>query len=184
MFKINSEKEVNAEPYAEEAKFFTESRLLQREIEIVLEGVSNQNLLGTVLHPSGSIAEALLKEGFAKCVDWSMGVVTQGSDKLRAAEKFAKEKRLRLWKDYTAKSSQVEIKDKNFTAKVIEVLNGDGMILKMTDGSIKKVFLSSIRSPRTIDTAPKDNKDTPFGGFYKINCKYLKILIILLYNNY
>ena len=47
MFKMDGEKE----PFAEEAKFFTEARLLQRDIQIVLEGTSNQNLLGTVLHP-------------------------------------------------------------------------------------------------------------------------------------
>jgi len=29
-----------------------------------------------------------LKEGFARCVDWSMGVVTQGAENLRAAEKY------------------------------------------------------------------------------------------------
>ena len=164
MFKMDQDKNVNPDQYAEEAKYFTESRLLQREVEVVLEGVSNQNLLGTVLHPSGNIAEALLREGFARCVDWSMGVVTTGADKLRAAEKFAKDKRIRLWKDYSAKSSAVEIKDKTFTAKVIEVLNGDGMVLKMADGSSKKIFLSSIRSPRTVDTASRDNKDSPFSG--------------------
>lgn len=50
MFKLEGTEQV-AEPFAEEAKFFTESRLLQRDVKIILEGVSNQNLLGTVLHP-------------------------------------------------------------------------------------------------------------------------------------
>lgn len=36
---------------------------------------------------NGNIAEALLKEGFARCVDWSMAVVTAGAEKYRAAEK-------------------------------------------------------------------------------------------------
>ena len=36
---------------------------------------------------NGNIAEVLLKEGFARCVDWSMGVVSQGADVLRGAEK-------------------------------------------------------------------------------------------------
>lgn len=49
MFKIDQDKNVNPDQYAEEAKFFTESRLLQREVQIVLEGVSNQNLLGLLL---------------------------------------------------------------------------------------------------------------------------------------
>ena len=37
---------------------------------------------------AGNITEFLLREGFARCVDWSMGVVTQGKDKLRQAEKY------------------------------------------------------------------------------------------------
>ena len=37
---------------------------------------------------NGNITELLLKEGFARCVDWSMGVVTQGAEKYRAAEKW------------------------------------------------------------------------------------------------
>lgn len=48
-----------AEPFAEEAKYFTEVRLLQRDVKIVLEGASNQNLLGTVIHPV-SITKARL----------------------------------------------------------------------------------------------------------------------------
>ena len=45
-------KKETAEPFAAEAKFFVESRLLQRDVQIILEGVSNQNiLLATVLHP-------------------------------------------------------------------------------------------------------------------------------------
>lgn len=36
---------------------------------------------------NGNITELLLKEGFARCVDWSMAVYTQGAEKLRAAER-------------------------------------------------------------------------------------------------
>jgi staphylococcal nuclease domain-containing protein 1 len=42
---------IESEPFAEEAKYFTESRLLQREVDIILESVSNQNLIGSILHP-------------------------------------------------------------------------------------------------------------------------------------
>ena len=51
MFKTDESGQQVPEPYAEECKYFTESRLLQRDVQMVLEGVSNQNLLGTVLHP-------------------------------------------------------------------------------------------------------------------------------------
>lgn len=65
--------------YAEEARYFVESRLLQQEVEIVLESVNNANFVGTILFPKGNIAEALLREGFAKCVDWSMAFMKTGT---------------------------------------------------------------------------------------------------------
>lgn len=57
----------------------------------------------------GNIAEALLREGFARCVDWSIATVTGGPEKLRAAEKVAKEKQLRLWQDYKPSSLSVSV---------------------------------------------------------------------------
>ncbi len=65
-------------PYAEEARYFVESRLLQRDVEILLESVNNNNFVGTIIYPKGNIAEALLREGFAKCVDWSMVFMKSG----------------------------------------------------------------------------------------------------------
>lgn len=76
-----------AEDFAEEAKYFVECRILQRDVEVILEGVSNQNLVGSIVHPKGNIAEALLREGFAKCIDWSIALATSGPEPLRAAER-------------------------------------------------------------------------------------------------
>lgn len=64
--------------YANEARYFVESRLLQREVQIVLESVNNTNFVGSIRFPKGNIAEALLREGFAKCVDWSMAFMRTG----------------------------------------------------------------------------------------------------------
>lgn len=147
MFKREGDKE--AEPYAEMAKFFTESRLLQRDIKLLLEGVSNQLVLATVIHPAGSIAELLLKEGFARCVDWSMAVVSSGRDKLRATERQAKEQHLRIWKDYQpSKGVAIPIKSKEFSGKVVEVVNADALVVKTGDG-VQKIHFSSLRPPRT-----------------------------------
>jgi endonuclease YncB( thermonuclease family) len=71
--------------------------------------VSNDDLF--VLQ-KGNIAEALLKEGFARCVDWSMALMKTGADKLRLAEKAAKEARIKIWKDYQASGPQVGYIDK------------------------------------------------------------------------
>jgi len=142
------------DPFSHEAKYFTESRLLQRDIQIVLEGVANQNFLGSIIHPAGNIAELLLKEGFAKCVDWSMGVLSSGHEKYRTAERAAKERKLRIWKDYVATAPSLSIKDKEFNGKVVEIVNGDAVIVKGPAGDARKIFFSSLRPPRA---QPKDD---------------------------
>lgn len=51
-FKLNSEgKPDKGEPFADEAKFFVETRLLQRDVEIILESVNNNNFVGSIIHP-------------------------------------------------------------------------------------------------------------------------------------
>ncbi|KAG5893662.1 hypothetical protein JTB14_028816 [Gonioctena quinquepunctata] len=134
--------------YAEEARYFVEVRLLQRDIEIVLESVNNNNFIGTIVHPKGNIAELLLKEGFARCVDWSIAFMKTGADRLRAAERQAKDARRRLWKDFVATTPRITGKEKEFTATVLEANNGDAVVLKMANGDSKKVFLASIRPPK------------------------------------
>ncbi|XP_018333811.1 staphylococcal nuclease domain-containing protein 1 [Agrilus planipennis] len=148
-------------PFAEEARYFVEIRLLQREVEIVLESVNNNNFVGTILHPKGNIAEALLKEGFAKCVDWSMAFMKSGADKLRAAEKKAKEANLRVWKDYQSKVPQITGKEKEFSGTVIEINGGDSLTVKLPNGQTKKIFLSSIRPPREAGRDPNEDGKLP-----------------------
>uniref|UniRef100_A0A5S6QCB8 Staphylococcal nuclease domain-containing protein n=1 Tax=Trichuris muris TaxID=70415 RepID=A0A5S6QCB8_TRIMR len=161
-----------AEPYAEEAKYFTECRLLQQDVEILIESVSNQSFLGTILHPNGDIAEALLREGFARCVDWSIGLVTGGSERLRAAERKAKERRLRLWKSYEAPAASAD-GCKVCQGKVTEIVLGDAMIVKKPDGSSQKIWLSSVRSPRLEDlnltrTSQNGNRQARLRPLYDI----------------
>ncbi|PAA63610.1 hypothetical protein BOX15_Mlig010255g1 [Macrostomum lignano] len=152
-----------AEPYAEEAKFFVEARLLQRNVRLVLETVSGQSVVGSVLHTNGNIAEILVQEGLARCVDWSMGVVSQpgAAVKLRQAERDAKKARRRLWKDYVetagsgggighSNKSEKGLKSgDNIEGRVVEVGNGDSLVVKRQDtGDYVKLFLASIRPPR------------------------------------
>ena len=73
----------------------------------------SNNLYCVLFSKKGNIAEVLLKEGFARCVDWSMAFLKSGAEKLRAAEKLAKEGRIRIWKDYQATGPQVRIKNHN-----------------------------------------------------------------------
>ncbi|KAL3210473.1 hypothetical protein MRX96_008717 [Rhipicephalus microplus] len=151
--------EPESSQYSEEAKYFTESRLLQRDVEVVLEGATNQNFFGTVLHPNGNIAEHLLRAGLARCVDWSLASVTGGADRLRAAEKEAKEKRSRLWKDYTPTGIPIDAKEQRFEGKVVEIVNADALVVKVGN-EMRKIFLSSIRPPRR----PEEPKEAAPGG--------------------
>lgn len=149
--------------YADEAKYFTETRLLHQDIEIVLDSVNNNNFVGTIIHPKGNIAEELLKVGYAHCVDWSISKMKKAdADKLRQAEKMAKEKRLRIWKDWTPPPV---ISDREFSGTVIEVVNGDALMVKLPNGTVKKIFLASIRPPRETNVAPEERSaERPRGG--------------------
>ncbi|KAF1763864.1 hypothetical protein GCK72_003810 [Caenorhabditis remanei] len=157
-----------AEPFSEEAKFFVESRLLQRDVQIILESTSNQNFVGSIVHPKGNIAESLLREGYAKCVDWSIGLATGGAQKLRDAEKQAKEKRLRLWKSYQPTSSAYSGDRKAFTAKVTEVILSDAVVVQKEDGSELKLHLSSIRLPRETGDDKQPSVGRQFRPLYDV----------------
>merc|ERR1711892_621556 len=154
------------EPFATEAHYFTESRVLQREIEVILESHNNNNFVGSVIHPAGNIAEALLKEGMAKCVDWSIAKVTGGPEVYRAAEKSAKERKCRIWKDYKP-SAAISEKDKEFNGKVVEVVNGDALMVK-AGKTVRKIYLASIRPPRLEAEDGSRNRQKGFKPLYDI----------------
>ncbi|CAH0716552.1 unnamed protein product, partial [Brenthis ino] len=150
-----------SEPYAEEARFFLESKLLQKDVEVILESVNNNNFVGTILHPQGNIAEALLRQGFARCVDWSIAVMKSGAATLRTAERAAKDARLRIWTNYTSNAPVIAAKDKEFTATVMEVVNGDALVVKLPTNVQKKIFLASIRPPREKNSPDDEGKQSP-----------------------
>lgn len=137
-------------------------------MQIILESCPNQVILGTVLHPNGNITELLLKEGFARCVDWSMAVYTQGAEKLRAGEKSAKERKVRIWKDYVAPTANMDQKDRQFVAKVMQVVNADAVVVKLNSGEYKTIHLSSIRPPRIEGEEKNKDKDKRFRPIYDI----------------
>ena len=130
------------EEFCDQATYFTESRLLQREVKIILESVNNKNFIGSIVHPMGNIAEALLNEGLAKCVDWSLACVTGGPEKYRLAQAAAKEKRLRLWQDWVPTGPVISAKDKEFTGKVVEIVNGDAIMVKKNKTEVRNYCMN------------------------------------------
>ncbi|CAH0386621.1 unnamed protein product [Bemisia tabaci] len=141
------------EKWANEAKQFVEFRLFQKDIEIFFEYTYNNLLYGSIKHPAGNIAEELLKEGLASCDDMTI-IHAHSGVRLRAAEKLAKQNKLRKWENWESSAPQINEQDKEFTAIVNEI-SWDCLMVKLKDGSYRKVHFSSIRFKR--GTEP-DNK--------------------------
>lgn len=113
--------------------------------------MSNTNFVGLLKHPKGNIAEALVRDGLAKCIDWSLNSCSpELVEKLRIAEKTAKQSKLRLWESYQVTQVMVDVKEKEFSGTVVEVFNGDWLMVKCANNELKKVFLSSLRSPKDV----------------------------------
>ena len=100
----NGAADAKPEPFAREAKHFTEVRLLNRDVHIVPEGTDKYDnlFLHGAIRDGADLAEALAGNGLARCVDWSLSMITAGASKLRAAEKAAKAHRRCVWRDYVA----------------------------------------------------------------------------------
>ena len=161
----------DAAPFAREARFFVETRLLHREVKVKLDGVDKSGaLFGSVLHPMGNMSIELVKVGLARVVDWSVGYCDFAKE-LRTAEREAKEKRLRIWRDYVPPNHGNDMTA--FTARVAEIVSGDTVVRKPIsspalaahhspetvasilcqvvaelDGTERRVSLSSVRCPR------------------------------------
>ncbi|VDM17871.1 unnamed protein product [Hydatigera taeniaeformis] len=151
------------EPYSLDAQFFVESRLLQRDVTVILESINNNisnSFVGSVLHPNGNIALFLLREGLARCLEWNLAIVSPeagGAEAYRSAEQEAKQKRLRIWQDHVpvnalegvAKAANKGSSMKtDYTGVVIEVGNGDNVLVRCQNGEVRRFFLSSVRPPR------------------------------------
>lgn len=133
----------NESKYFDEAKFFTESRLLNREVKVHVEKIERSSFLASVVLGQNNLAEALLRQGMARCNDASI-TLTKAPEKLRAAEKEAKSKKLRIWENYV--DSRGDGPTEAYEAKIIEVVSGDSMMAQnLVTGEVKKIFLASIR---------------------------------------
>lgn len=63
--------------------------------------------------------------------------------------RHAKKEQLRIWKGFTpAVAPEISPKAKNFTGKVMEIGNGDNLVVKTGDGACQKIYFSSFRPPR------------------------------------
>ncbi|KAH9884162.1 tudor domain-containing protein [Xylariomycetidae sp. FL2044] len=133
-----------SEEFGNEARQYVEARLLQRDVKVEMVGVSPQGqLVASVLHPRGSIAEFLLADGLARCNDFHSTMLGSKMAPLRAAEKKAQIGKLRLHKDHVAKAAG------NASDMIVsKIMGADTIFVRTKNGDEKRISLSSVRGPR------------------------------------
>ncbi|KAI8167938.1 Nuclease domain-containing protein 1 [Colletotrichum sp. SAR 10_70] len=147
-----------AEEFGNEAKSFVEERLLQRRVKVDIVGASAQGqLVAALIHPNGNknIAEFLLQEGLARCNDFHSTMLGEKMAALRAAEKAAQDKKLRLHQHHVAKAggSQSDM-------IVAKIIGADTIIVRNKAGTTeKRINLSSVRGPRTNEPSESPYRD-------------------------
>jgi len=134
-----------AEEFGNEARQFVEQRLLQRDVKVEIVGISQQGqLIASLIHPRGSIAEFLLSDGLARCNDSHSTMLGPKMAALRAAEKKAQAAKLRLHKGHVAKAAGGGTSD----MIVSKVVSADTIFVRTKTGDEKRISLSSVRGPR------------------------------------
>jgi staphylococcal nuclease domain-containing protein 1 len=131
------------EPFSQEAKYFVETRLLQRKVEIQLETITGSMFYASIIFPAGNIALLLLSNGYAKVVEWNLNTIKGDKTPYIEAEAIAIQKKLRLWKE-TAKT---KISADTFEAVVHRAPGTDHIIVYYQDQE-RKLQISSIRGPK------------------------------------
>lgn len=105
------------------------------------------------------MAEHLVAAGLARVVDWHAGMLASGGgmERLRAAEKSAKERRSCLYANIPANGHAGKAKDavasngqaRTFDATVIRVWSGDQVsVLEKDSQNERRLQLSSTRGPK------------------------------------
>lgn len=134
-----------AEEYGFEAKEFVELRLLQRTVKVNLLGTTQTGqVIGTILHPAGNIAEFILLEGYGRCVDNHSTMIGSDMVHYRKAEQKAKDDQKRVWKGHVKQKRDAS----GVEAVVSRVTNAEIIYVRNKAGQEKKVSLSSIRQPK------------------------------------
>ena len=171
-----------SEPFGEEARNFTETRLLQRNVQVQLIALPPTPIsaaatpptffIGHVHHPAGNIAQLLVANGLARCVDQHAALLgADGMAGFRNAEKSAKSATKGVWSSLPAppivptkvgESSGAATAPTDKTAQGIEfggtvsrIWNAESLSVRMGkngEGQEVKVFLASVRQPRATDS--------------------------------
>eukprot|EP00871_Galdieria_phlegrea_P002519 jgi/Galph1/3268/GphlegSOOS_G1912.1 len=153
---ISTETKVIPQPFALNAKLLSEQRLLNRVVEVKVHTIDkNGSIIGEVERfvtgdelAENYVGEDLLRAGLARRVTWGMELSSR-STKLSSAEKRAIEERLGIWQSYVPSPNAPTALADTFTAKVIEIVAADTIVVK-PEGSkeTRRLSFSSLKGPR------------------------------------
>src|SRR3989338_5653757 len=166
--------ELPAEPHFAEAKYFTDSHILSRQVTLTFTSVDKQDAtyFASVSLNGHDLGLELLRFGCARYVEWSTPRAQQAA--YMAAESEAKSRRLSMWKDFSpvvpsgaassstsSSPSSSPLPQRDFQGVVREVRgNGELVIRKQDDRALVQITLSSIILPKYGRTR---DLDEPYG---------------------
>lgn len=154
------------QPFAREAKWLAESLCLNREVILLVHGVSEYGaIVATVLYSydgKGGVAErasdlekredlaaSLMEAGLARVAEWSSNMMAHGSIALREAERSSKVSRRGMWYNHVPQAKNASVLNDEFMGQVMEIVSGDCLIVNdCKTGIERRVILSSVHSPR------------------------------------
>ncbi|KAG0145579.1 hypothetical protein CROQUDRAFT_658503 [Cronartium quercuum f. sp. fusiforme G11] len=156
------------EPFGDEARYFTECRLLHRKVTVILislptpqatnlasqtqtqQSMTVSSLIGIVQHPAGSIAALLLANGLARVIDWHAGFLSSvpeqqggGMERLRKAEKEGKEAKRGLWKTLAVASNTAGSANGNPTTGSSGKMKFEGTVARVWSVEILSIRVSA-----------------------------------------
>jgi len=144
------------QPFALNARLFSEHRLLNRVVRVVVQGVDkNEAILGEVFlaadgkeEEESYIGEDLLRVGLARTNNWGLEL-SSCSARLGKAERTAIEQRLGIWQNYVPPPNASTVLAGSFKGKVVQVISGD-TIAVVAEGQKdpRRISFSSLRCPK------------------------------------
>ena len=137
------------EPGAVESKYFVERHLLNRTVTVTITAPGEANrqgeFYGSVEFAGRSLSSQLIRNGYAKLVEWN--APAKELEQLKALQREAMSQKIRIWKHIEA--IEAAGKRVQWTGRVREVRDGSSIIIQdSVTGEDKFVILSNVKVPR------------------------------------
>jgi staphylococcal nuclease domain-containing protein 1 len=135
---------------AKEIRSVLESKVLNREVQIFVRGLSPEGLIsGHVKAENFDSRKTLLTFGYAKLSKDALNILDVNEFKdLKAISHEAATKLRGLWRDQRENTNKTKSLEQNFVAKVVEIISGDSVkIINLETNESSRIYLSNIKAP-------------------------------------